>query len=338
MRSFHPAPHSKGDCRLDAAAGYTGALMIRRRRIMAWTLLLALLAAGLLTAGCTRAAGTQAGQMKVVATTTFLRDIAQNVAGGQFTVRGLIPIGMDPHTYEPTPREVAEAVGSDLLITNGAGLEGTLGVTLRNAGGREKIVAASSGLVSRTPKPGEPPLESASEPDPHFWLDPVLVETYVSNIKDAFARADPGNAPLYEGNATLYIAQLRDLDAWIRAQVDLIPPAQRKLVMDHLSHGYFADRYGLRVEGAVIPSASPGDVVSAKQLTQLTALIERDGVKAIFVELGENPGLAKQVAAEAHVKVVTDLLDHSLTAPSGPAPTYLAMMRYDTNLIVEALR
>ena len=88
----------------------------------------------------------------------------------------------------------------------------------------------------------------------------------------------------------------------------------------------------------MIPSASPGDVVSAKQLTQLTALIERDGVKAIFVELGENPGLAKQVAAEAHVKVVTDLLDHSLTAPSGPAPTYLAMMRYDTNLIVEALR
>ena len=292
----------------------------------------------LLTAGCGSASVALSGSLRVVATTTFLRDIAQNVAGSEFQVRGLIPVGMDPHTYEPTPREVAEVAGSDLLIENGAGLEGTLAATLKNAGGTERIIAASSGLVSRTPKPGEPPLENASEPDPHFWLSPLLTVTYVNNIRDAFATADPANAAVYDANAASYGAQLRQLDTWIRAQVALIPIGRRKLVMDHLSHGYFADAYGFQIVGAVIPSATAGDVVSAKQLTELVTAIERAGVKAIFVELGENAALARQVAAEARVTVITDLLDHSLTAPTGVAPTYLAMMRYDTERIIGALK
>ena len=108
--------------------------------------------------------------------------------------------------------------------------------------------------------------------------------------------------------------------------------------MNHLSHGYFADRYGLRVAGAVIPSVSSGETVSAKQMADLVKTIETQHVKAIFVEIEENPGLADQIAAEAHVKVITDLLDHSLTPPDGPAPNYLAMMRYDTQVIVSGLR
>jgi ABC-type Zn uptake system ZnuABC Zn-binding protein ZnuA len=134
------------------------------------------------------------------------------------------------------------------------------------------------------------------------------------------------------------VTKLRRLDVWIRAQVAAIPPAARLLVMDHLSHGYFADRYGFRIVGAVIPSVSTGDIVGAKQLAALVKTIEVTGTKAIFVGLGENPDLARQIAAEAHVKVVTGLLDHSLTPANGPAPTYLAMMRYDVRLIAEALR
>ena len=108
--------------------------------------------------------------------------------------------------------------------------------------------------------------------------------------------------------------------------------------MNHLSHGSFADRYGFRVAGAVIPGVSSDETVSAKQRAALVKTIEAQHVRAIFVELDENPGLAEQIAAEAHVKVVTDLLDHSLTTASGPAPAYLAMMRYDTNAIVNGLR
>jgi len=117
-----------------------------------------------------------------------------------------------------------------------------------------------------------------------------------------------------------------------------VPPADRKLVMDHASHGYFADRYGFTIIGTVIPSASTSDSPTARQLTDLTRTIQDTGVKAIFVEAGDNPQLAEQIGAETGVKVVTDLLDHTLSAPGGPAPTYIDMMKYDTRLIVEALK
>jgi len=289
-------------------------------------------------AGCGSSSSASKGGLKVVATTSFLRDIAQNVAGQQFRVGELIPIGVDPHEWQPAPSDLVTVVGSDLLIVNGGGLEGTLLQVAQNAGGHERVVVASQGLKPRTPKPGSPGYGQALVVDPHWWLDPLDVVTYVTNIRDAFIAADPAHAAAYRANAAAYVAKLKAIDAWIKTQIATIPPANRVLVMNHLSHGYYADRYGLRVAGAVIPSVSTGETVSAKQMADLVKTIEAQHVKAIFVELDESPGLADQIAAEAHMKVITDLLDHSLSTASGPAPTYLAMMRYDTRVIVEGLR
>ena len=289
-------------------------------------------------AGCgAGGAATHGGPVDVVVSESFLADIAQNVAGDRFTVRTLIPPGADPHSFEPTPKDVAAVVGADLVIINGGGLEGPLLDTLKNAGGSATIVDASAGLKTRTPQPGEPPL-AAGQTDPHFWLDPVLVETYVANIHDAFVKADPAGAAAYEANAAAYTAQLRQLHTWIKAQVAQIPPRDRKLVMNHASHGYFADRYGLQVIGTVIPSVGTSESPTAQQLGDLSAAIRKNGAKAIFVEVDENPQLARQIAAETGVKVVTDLLDHSLTPAGGRAPTYIDMMKYDTRRIGEALK
>ena len=295
-------------------------------------------AAALGATGC--AAGGDAahgGALDVVAAESFLADIAQNVAGERFTVRTLIPPGADPHAFEPTPKDVAAVAGADLVLINGGGLEGPLLDTLQNAGGSASIVDASAGLKTRTPQPGEPPL-ATGQTDPHFWLDPVLVETYVSNIRDAFVKADPAGAAAYEANAAAYTAKLRQLHTWIKAQVAQIPPGDRKLVMNHASHGYFADRYGLQVIGTVIPSVGTSESPTAQQLGDLTAAIRKSGAKAILVEVDENPQLARQIAAETGIKVVTDLLDHSLTPADGAAPTYIDMMEYDTRRIVEALK
>ena len=287
---------------------------------------------------CGSQAGTPAGgSLRVVAAESFLADIAQNVAGDRFTVGTLVPPGADPHSFEPAPRDLAEVNEADLMIVNGAGLEGPLLDTLREAGGNARIVEAAAGLKSRTPQPGEPPL-AAGETDPHFWLDPVLVKQYVANLRDAFSAADPAGASVYAANAAAYTAKLDKLDAWIRAQVDTLPPASRKLVMNHASHGYFADRYGFEVVGTVIPGTGTAESPTAQQLGDLTAAIRDTGAKAIFVETGENPQLARQIAAETGVKVVTDLLDHSLTPPGGEASTYIDMMKFDTRRIVEALR
>lgn len=291
-----------------------------------------------LGAGCGAAGGgATSGALDVVASTSFLADIAQNVAGDRFEVQSLVPLDTDPHGFEPTPSDLRSVAGADLLIVNGGGLEGPLLKTLESVGGGARIVDASAGLRSRTPQPGEPALEHGGA-DPHFWLDPVLVKTYVDNIAAAFSAADPAGAQAYAANASAYKARLDELDAWIAKQVARIPTGDRKLVMNHASHGYFADRYGLQVVGTVLPSATTGETPTARQLADLTAAIQRSGVHAIFVEIGENPDLARQIGAETGATVVTGLLDHSLTAPDGPAPTYIDMMKYDTRLIVEALR
>lgn len=306
-------------------------------------MLAALVALGIAVASCGDAADESTSvHLDVMATATFLADIAQNVAGDRFTVRALVPRDADLHAYEPTPRDIARVAKADLFILNGGGLEETLEDTLRAAAPGATFVNASEGLTPREPQPGEPlhghEHEGEHESDPHYWLDPTRVITYVENIRDAFIAADPEGEADYTAHAAAYIDELKALDAWIEEQVAVLPKDDRLLVMNHVSHGYFADRYGFRIVGAVIPGVTSGESVTARQMADLAASIRATGVRAIFVELGENPDLADQIAAETGIVVVDDLRDHSLSEPGGEAPTYIEMMKYDTRRIVEALR
>jgi zinc/manganese transport system substrate-binding protein len=305
--------------------------------------LCACLAAGLLLplGGLVSACGTEqtsAGPLRVVASVGFLADIAQHVAGRWFRVTALIPPGVEVHAFEPGPADLRAVARCDLLLLNGAGLEGPLEKTLRDVGGGYRVVVASAGLRSRAVKPNERRLVNAGEVDPHFWLDPMLALTYVQNICEAFVRADPAHAAAYRAAAAAYEDQVRALDVWIRRRVALIPPGARKLVTDHASYGYFADAFGFQIVGAVNPSVSPEAMPSARHVAALVAAIRQGGVRALFVDAGENPSLAEQVAREAGATVVLGMRDHSLTPPGGPASTYVAMMEYDTGLIVAALR
>jgi ABC-type Zn uptake system ZnuABC Zn-binding protein ZnuA len=276
------------------------------------------------------------GTLKVVAAETFLADIAQNVAGDRLKIDSLMPIGVDPHSFEPTPADVARVADSNLIIVNGGGVETFLAKLLQNAGGRHTVIEASAGLKSR--QPGSKELVDEPEGDPHFWLDPNNVIKYVENIRDGLSEADPAGATAYQANAAAYIARLKDLDRWIADQVQQLPAAKRLLVTNHESLGYFADRYGFKIVGTVIPSVSTEASPSAQDLAQLIDHIRQTGARAIFLEAGANPQLADQVASETGVKVVNDLYTHSITAPDGEAPTYLDMMKFDTHAIVSALK
>jgi ABC-type Zn uptake system ZnuABC Zn-binding protein ZnuA len=176
------------------------------------------------------------------------------------------------------------------------------------------------------------------EGDPHFWLDPLNVVKYVENIRDGLIAADPEGQEAYIQNAAAYINQLNELDSWIKQQVSLIPEEHRLIVTNHESFGYFADRYGFRVIGTIIPSVSTGATPSAQQLARLVDHIQKTRAKAIFLETGANPQLAQQVASETGVKVITSLFSHSLTSSDGAAPTYIEMMHYNVRAIVEALK
>jgi ABC-type Zn uptake system ZnuABC Zn-binding protein ZnuA len=307
---------------------------------LAALLVLAAVAAGTAAlTGCGQAdESARTGDLRVMTTATFLADIAQNVAGDRFTVESLVPRDADLHAFEPTPGDVATVAESDLVILNGGGLEETLEDTLREAAPDTTFVDASAGIAPREPQPGEPLSEAGSETDPHFWLDPTLAVDYVENIRDAFIAADPAGEAEYTANAEAYVARLEELDAWIESRVATLPEADRLLVMNHVSHGYFADRYGFRIAGAVVPSVATGESPTARQLAVLTETIRAESVRAIFVELEENPQLADQIAAETGVVVIDDLRDHSLSEPEGEAATYIDMMKYDTRLIVDALK
>ncbi|HWQ46118.1 MAG TPA: metal ABC transporter substrate-binding protein [Longilinea sp.] len=278
--------------------------------------------------------------INVVAVETFLADIAQNVAGDRFSVSSLIPLGSDPHSFEPTPQDVAVMSDADLLLINGRGFEEWLDPITSSLPESVRIIDCSAGLVARTPNAGEASLldPDHTQGDPHFWLDPISVIQYVNNIRDAFIAMDPQAEAEYRTNADAYIQQLRDLDAWIAAQVAQIPLEDRYLVTNHESLGYFADQYGFQIVGAIIPSVSSGASPSAQQVADLVDRIEATGVRGIFLETGANPQLAEQIAAEANIQNITELFTHSITAPEGLAPSYIGMMQYNTTAIVNALK
>jgi manganese/iron transport system substrate-binding protein len=173
--------------------------------------------------------------------------------------------------------------------------------------------------------------------DPHLWLDPNHVVVYVENIRDALTHFDPEGEAIYRSNADRYTAELKDLDSWIVSQVDQIPTDRRLLVTNHEAFGYFAERYGFTVVGTVIESFSSDASPSAQQLAALIDQIRSSGAPAIFLDASDNTMLARQIASETDVKVVTNLYLESLT-DGAPAPTYIDMMKHNVTQIVQALR
>lgn len=267
----------------------------------------------------------------VLASATFLADIAQNVAGDRVVVESLLPVGSDPHSYQPTPQDVTKIADSKLLIINGAEYEHFLEPLLENAGGEREVIEASTGLSPR------PDSESEHGVDPHLWLDPNNVISYVENIREALTHFDPDGAAIFQSNADTYVAQLVELDEWINEQVSQIPPERRLLVTNHEALGYFAERYGFTVIGAVVPGVSSDAAPSAEQMANLIDQIKASGSPAIFLDEVENPALAQQIAAETGVKVMENLHLESLT-DGRPAGTYIDMIRHNVTLIVNALK
>ena len=278
----------------------------------------------------------------LLATTTFLADIAGNVAGGRASVDSLLPIGADPHSYQPTPQDAAKVADSKLLIVNGMEYEHFIETLLENAGGERVVVTASEGIEARHMEEHAGQAEAGSghaheAGDPHMWLDPNLVVTYVENIRDGLIQFDPEGEAVYRSNAEAYIAELKNLDAWIVEQVAQVPQARRLLVTNHEALGYFAERYGFTIAGTVIESFSSGASPSAGQMADLIAQIQSSGAPAIFLDASDNPSLAKQIADETGARVVTDLHLESLT-DGAPAATYIDMMKHNVTLIVNALK
>jgi ABC-type Zn uptake system ZnuABC Zn-binding protein ZnuA len=278
-----------------------------------------------------------------VATTTIVADVVKNVGGSYISLTTLLPVGADPHSFEPTPQDIARVADANLIFLNGAGLETFMDRLLQNSGTQAPVVAVSKGVTLReapTEEAGEhqnEPAHEAADGDPHTWTDPNNVLIWVDNIAAALSQQDPSHQADYQANAKAYRQQLADLDQWIRQQVAEIPADQRKLVTDHELFGYFADRYGFTQIGTVVPGYSTLAQPSAQDLANLEQAIYSLGVKAIFVGNSVNPSLEERVAADTNTHLVY-LYTGSLSGQDGPASTYIDYTRYNVNAIVQALK
>jgi ABC-type Zn uptake system ZnuABC Zn-binding protein ZnuA len=330
---------------------------IRGNRQKSFWLLLALLTTALLAA-CGPAADPGAvapddlapvqlapGQkLRVVATTNIVGDVAGRVGGDQIDLVTLMRVGVDPHSYVPTPSDIAAIHDAHAVLINGAGLEANIDSIFAGAGGDAVLLSVSRGLDFLAPPAGAHADEEGAhgdvgeeaEADPHVWFSVPNVIHWVDNIQRTLSALDPDNAAAYQESAEAYIRELEELDAWVQAQVATIPPENRKLVTNHPVFGYLAARYGFEQIGAIYP-LSPSAEPSAQEIAALEDDIRRYGVPAVFAESSVNPKLAELLAQDTGVALVP-LYTGSLGAPGSGAETYVQMMRYDVRAIVDALQ
>jgi ABC-type Zn uptake system ZnuABC Zn-binding protein ZnuA len=285
-----------------------------------------LIAAALILSACASVSPAASEGLTVLAAETFLADIAQHVAGERLVVESILQPGVDPHEFQATPQDAIRIAEADVLIINGRGYEAWLEKSLAASGGERMLVEASSGIDALSPD------------DPHLWMNPRNVVTYVENIRDGLSEADPAGRSTYAANAQIYIGELLELDEWIKAEVAAIPLERRALITNHDALAAFAEAYGFEVAGVVIPSFTSGAAPSAQQMAELIQMIRSLDAPAIFLDASENQDLAQQIAVESGARVVTGLYVETVSEAGGPAPTYLGMMKHNVRLIVDALK
>ncbi|MFZ0031624.1 MAG: metal ABC transporter substrate-binding protein [Candidatus Cybelea sp.] len=276
-----------------------------------------------LLAGCQAQNAATSNKIQVATTISTLNSFVQGVGGEYVSVKNIVPVGASPETFQPAPQDVAIVADANLLVENGAGLETWLDRLLRDAGSRNlHVVAAADGL----------PVKNMN---PHLWMDPVLAKEYVRKIRDALVEIDPAHAAEYRRNAASYDGRLDELIAQIRRQIATVPPSHRYMIVFHNAWQYYNDRFGITTLGFV--ERNPGQEPNPQQVAQLIDLAKQHHVHGVFSEPEYSSKLLYSIAQGAGIKVVEDLYDDSVGTDPRVA-NYLAMLNYDTGVIVKTLK
>ncbi len=239
----------------------------------------------------------------VVVTTEVLGALVRDLVGDRATVEVLMPSGADPHTWQPSARDVERIFGADLVVANGLSLEeGLHDILERAAAEGVPVFQAADHVTVRFLDETDHAADDHAHglADPHFWLDPLAVR----DAALALAADLQGRGVDVSAQATDLAARLEALDAEVRGVLEALPPERRKLVTGHDSLGYLARRYDLELVGTVIPGLSTQAEISARELAALTDAIRQAGVPVVFTEIGTPASVADAVAAETGARLV----------------------------------
>lgn len=289
----------------------------------------------LLLGGCT--AATPPGQPpaitgKPVVLTTFtvLADLARQVAGDRLEVRSITRVGAEVHGYEPTPSDLEAAQGASLIVQNGLGLE-------RWA---QRYIASAGTVPSVILSEGMAPIRidgdtATGKPNPHAWMSPKRAQHYVDRLVQAFSRLDPAGSALYASNGKRYKQQLSALDSELRQALALVPPGQRLLVTCEGAFAYLAQDYGL--DEAYLWPVNADSQITPRRMARLIDTVKQRKVPAVFCESTVGDEAQREVAQASGARFGGTFFVDSLSEPSGPAPSLLALQRHNVNLIVKGL-
>jgi zinc/manganese transport system substrate-binding protein len=267
----------------------------------------------------------------VIATFSVLGDMTRQVGGPSVAVKALVGPDADTHVYEPTPADLRALVGASVLVKNGLGLEGWLDRLTDAASFRGTTIIAAHDVTPR--KMTE---EGATITDPHAWQDPRNGMRYAEAIGRGLGAADPAHAATYQAAAHAYAEQIRQIDTWAEAQLAPIPPARRRIITTHDAFGYYGARFG--IEFLAPEGISTEFEPSAKSIAALVAQIKREKIQAVFIENMTSPTMAQMLARETGAVLGGTVYSDALSAPNGPASTYLDMVRHNTGLFAAAMR
>ena len=290
------------------------------------------IAVALFAAGC-GSSSSDSGKVSVVATTTQIGDFARQVGGNEVDVHQILSPNTDPHDYEPRPDDVTTTADAKIILTNGDNLDAWMDKVIDDSGSDARVVDLGAGVPMKLP--GESSGPEASQYDPHWWHDPRNAEEAVRQIAAQLSEVDLAGKAAFEANAATYEAKLKDLDAGVASCIDGVPPAERKLVTDHDAFGYFAERYGIDVVGAVIPSQTTQAQPNAQDLSDLVDVVKREGVQAIFPESSLSPKLAETIASQTGASADYTLYGDTLGPGDSTGGTYLHMEQANADQMVK---
>ncbi|MEB3179856.1 MAG: metal ABC transporter substrate-binding protein [Nostocaceae cyanobacterium] len=288
--------------------------------------------------GCTQGSSdrtnpTTDSKPRVVATSTIIADLTEEVGGGEIQLNEILKPGTDPHVYEPVPADSRVLEEANLILYNGYNLEPGLIKLMKASGGKSRQVAVGEVVTPLQLDKGK----GEVVPDPHVWGNVDNSIAMVNAIRDALIELSPEDKQIFTQRAEKLNNELKQLDSWIKVQIQTIPANNRKLVTTHDAFQYYGRAYGVAIAGTLI-GISTEEQPSAQTVQRLVESIKKTGVPAIFAETTINPALIKTVAEEAGIKLAArQLYSDSIGAKGSDGDSYIKMMEANTRTIVESL-
>ena len=282
--------------------------------------------------------GADTGKLKVVATVSPITSLVENIGGTAIDVEGIVPEGVNSHTFEPAPSVARVMADADLIVLNGLFLEEpSLNMAEASKSPEAIILTLGDKAITREQWVFDFSFPQADgHPNPHLWTDPILALKYAEIVRDQLIALDQASSDYYNENYSQLEARIQDLDQRINQAVDTVPTQNRRLLTYHDSFPYFAQRYGMEVIGAVQPSdfSQP----SAREVARLIEQVRDTRVPAIFGSEVFPSDVMEQIATEGGASFVDELRDDDLPgAPGDPNHSYLGLMQRNIEIMVPAL-